>query len=74
MMNTPISKDILNPEGPSFAFYAFNNGFGFKTDSSFVIWDNDYGKAIETQGKDPGSAIREGKAFLQVLSADFLSK
>ncbi len=70
----PYSKDILNPVGPSFAFYAFNDGFGFKTDSSFVIWDNVYNKAIEESGRGTDAAVKEGKAFLQVLSSDFLSK
>ncbi|HYW95069.1 MAG TPA: LTA synthase family protein [Bacteroidales bacterium] len=70
----PYSKDLLNAGSPAFAFYAFNNGFGFKTDSSFVIWDNVYGKAIETKGQGVDQAILKGKAFLQKVSADFLKK
>ncbi len=70
----PYSKDLFNPGSPAFAFYAFNNGFGFKTDSSFVIWDNDYNKAVERSGREADTAVNHGKAFLQVLSSDFISK
>jgi hypothetical protein len=68
------SKNLANPYSGSFAFYAFNNGFGFKTDSSLIIYDNDFRKIVDSEGENPDSSLVSAQAFLQVLSADFLSK
>jgi len=68
------SKDLLDPGGPSFAFYAFNNGFGFVTDSSFLVYDNDFEKIMINEEKTQKASEDFGKAFLQVLSKDFIQK
>jgi phosphoglycerol transferase MdoB-like AlkP superfamily enzyme len=70
----PYSKDLANPLSGSFAFYAFNNGFGFKTDSSLIVYDNDFRKIVDSEGVNAQSSLVSAQAFLQVLSADFLSK
>jgi phosphoglycerol transferase MdoB-like AlkP superfamily enzyme len=36
----PFAKDLLSDGSNSFAFYAFNEGFAFITDSSTVIYDH----------------------------------
>lgn len=69
----PFSKDLLN-DGEGYAFYAFNNGFGFATDEGYVIYDNDFNKCLLSQGELPESTLETGKAYLQVLSDDFISK
>jgi phosphoglycerol transferase MdoB-like AlkP superfamily enzyme len=40
----PFGKDILSDRSHSFAFYTFNEGFGFITDSSRYIYDHKPGK------------------------------
>ena len=72
--NYPFSKDLLSDGTNSFAFYTFNEGFGFVTDSSKYIYDHKPGKPVFEDGKDPESAGRLGKAYLQVLYDDFLKR
>ncbi|MGC9343432.1 MAG: LTA synthase family protein [Bacteroidales bacterium] len=67
------SNDLLNGN-KGFAFYAFNNGFGFTSDEGFVIYDNDFDKCIFREGKSPDPLLITGKAFLQVLSTDFFNR
>ena len=68
----PFSKDLLSAGSGSFAFYTFNEGFGFITDSSKYIYEHKLGDSVIREGKDPDTAGRNGKAFLQVLYDDFL--
>jgi len=70
----PFSKDILSPSSGSFAFYAFNEGFGFITDSSKCIYDHKLGDYVVYEGKSPDVAGKYGKAYLQALYDDFLSR
>jgi phosphoglycerol transferase MdoB-like AlkP superfamily enzyme len=70
----PFSKDLLSDGTNSFAFYAFNEGFGFVTDSSKYIYDHKPGRSVVEEGKDPASAGNLGKAYLQVLYDDFLKR
>jgi phosphoglycerol transferase MdoB-like AlkP superfamily enzyme len=70
----PFGKDLLSEETRSFAFYTFNEGFGFITDSSAVMYDQKLGKPVFTMGKDPDVAEKSGKAYLQVLFNDYLKR
>jgi len=70
----PFSKDLLSAGSGSFAFYTFNEGFGFITDSSKYIYEHKLGDSVIREGKDPDTAGRNGKAFLQVLYDDFLKR
>lgn len=70
----PFAKDLLAVESHSFAFYTFNEGFGFITDSSKYIYDHKGGTSVLEEGKDPETAGRFGKAYLQVLYDDFLKR
>ena len=71
------SKDLLNPYTQRFAFYAFDEGFGFMEGKESVVWNKKYpprdaqGKAIEVP-RD--SNFMKGAAYLQILMQDFLSK
>ncbi len=70
----PFGKDLLAPGSKSFAFYTFNEGFSFITDSSTVIYDQKLrGPAVMT-GSDPDYAEKLGKAYLQVLFDDYLKR
>jgi phosphoglycerol transferase MdoB-like AlkP superfamily enzyme len=70
----PFSKDLLAPGAGSFAFYVFNEGFAFITDSSKYIYDHKYGDAVLSEGKNHELAEKNGKAFLQVVFDDYLSR
>jgi phosphoglycerol transferase MdoB-like AlkP superfamily enzyme len=70
----PFGKDLLSPGSKSFAFYTYNEGFGFITDSSSVEYDHKVKKVMVGEGKDPGFAEKNGKAYLQVLFDDYLKR
>ena len=52
----PFGKDLLADETASFAFYTFNEGFGFVTDSSAVAYDHKLKKPVLQDGKNPDLA------------------
>lgn len=70
----PFGKDLLSEESDSFAFYTFNEGFAFITDSSTVIYDHKLGKPVFESGKQTQRAELLGKAYLQVLYDDYLKR
>jgi phosphoglycerol transferase MdoB-like AlkP superfamily enzyme len=70
----PFGKDLLSDKSKSFAFYTYNEGFGFVTDSSVVIYDHKLKKLVLREGKDPDQAEENGKAYLQVLFNDYLKR
>jgi phosphoglycerol transferase MdoB-like AlkP superfamily enzyme len=72
--NYPFGKDLLSQNSNSFAFYTFNEGFAFITDSSKYIYDHKLGAPVVEQGADPEATGRLGKAYLQVLYDDFLKR
>jgi phosphoglycerol transferase MdoB-like AlkP superfamily enzyme len=72
--NFPFGKDLLSDHSKSFAFYTYNEGFGFLTDSSSVGFDLKSKMAVLREGKDPESAERNGKALLQVLFDDYIKR
>ena len=72
--NFPFAKDLLSSGSESFAFYTFNEGFGFITDSSSVAYDQKLTKPVFSDGKNPASAEKMGKAYLQVLFNDYLKR
>lgn len=70
----PFSKDLFSESSKSFAFYTFNEGFGFITDSSAVAYDHKPGMMVWEEGKSPGAAEAAGKAYLQVMFNDYLKR
>jgi phosphoglycerol transferase MdoB-like AlkP superfamily enzyme len=72
--NFPFSKDMLSDQSKSFAFYTYNEGFGFITDSSSVGFDLKSRTTVFSEGKSPESAERDGKAYLQVLFNDYINR
>ena len=72
--NFSFGKDLLSQEAKSFAFYTYNEGFAFITDSSAVIYDQKLKKPVLKEGKDPDYAEKIGKAYLQVLFNDYLKR
>ena len=69
-----FGKDLLSDDSNSFAFYTYNEGFGFITDSSVVIYDQKLRKSVLKEGEYSNSAEKQGKAYLQVLFDDYLKR
>jgi len=70
-MNLPAEqfqcgRNLLAPHVPSFAYYAFNNGFGLVTDTAIVAMDNISDIILYSKGNINDSIIRIGKACRQM--------
>ena len=70
----PFGKDLLSDKSSSFAFYTFNEGFGFITDSSSVVYDHKMKDFVLREGKNTKYGEKAGKSFLQVLFNDYLKR
>jgi phosphoglycerol transferase MdoB-like AlkP superfamily enzyme len=70
----PFAKDLLSEKSNSFAFYVYNEGFGFITDTSAYVYDHKLKMHVVNEGKNPEYAEKTGKAFLQVLFNDYLKR
>jgi phosphoglycerol transferase MdoB-like AlkP superfamily enzyme len=70
------SKDLLNPSTPEFAFFNWDNGFGFATKDQVISYDN-VGKNIilrknEANSKIDNELVRYGKAHMQEVFQQYL--
>jgi phosphoglycerol transferase MdoB-like AlkP superfamily enzyme len=70
----PFAKDLLSEKSNSFAFYVYNEGFGFITDTSAYVYDHKLRMHVINEGKKPEYTEKTGKAFLQVLFNDYLKR
>jgi hypothetical protein len=68
------SKNLLDTTAKQFAFYVFNDGFGFVTQKGAITFDNVSKKVIyKDNGTDTGQ-LNFGKAYLQLSFQDFIKK
>ena len=68
------SKDLMDSAAKPFAFYCFNNGFGFVTPAQTFTMDNVSQKIIYTKGNVDSSSITNGKAYMQFSYQDYLNR
>jgi phosphoglycerol transferase MdoB-like AlkP superfamily enzyme len=68
-----FGKDLLSSESCSFAFYTYNEGFAFITDTAAVIFDKKLDRPVMKKGTAE-TAEKYGKAYLQVLYDDYLKR
>ncbi len=71
------SKNLANPYSNNFAFFTFDEGFGYTEGDKEVVWNKKSPKSGFNNGVTPqqqDSLYRKGAAMLQVLMKDFLSK
>ena len=66
-----FSKDILGTPTVDFAFYNFNDGFGFVYGNAQIAFDNVSETVIYNEGEPAEEATEKGKAYLQIFSNDF---
>lgn len=67
-------KDLLDSSAKQFAFYCFNNGFGFVTPNGAETFDNVSKKPIYKDAAFDTSQIKYGKACMQASYQDFLNR
>lgn len=73
------SKDLFNPGSRSFAFFDWDNGFGFMSPEQSVSYDNIGQTMIYTQYPHASNAVNEkylqyGKAYLQQVFTEYVGK
>ncbi|HET7115899.1 MAG TPA: sulfatase-like hydrolase/transferase [Hanamia sp.] len=67
-------KDLLDSSARQFAFYSFNNGFGFVTPQGTETVDNVSGKPIFISPGYDTNNIKYGKAYMQFSYQDYLNR
>lgn len=69
-----ISRNMLAPQYHPWAWFSFNNGFGYLKPGRELVFDNVGKRPIQKQGSVDESMILEGRALQQVFYTDFLSR
>jgi len=69
-----FSKNILGAPVIPFAFYSFNDGFGFVAGDTRIAFDNASRSVIYREGTQVEEATESGKAYLQIFSKDFIMR
>lgn len=72
--NFKWGKDLLDSAAKPFAFYSFNNGFGFVMPDGTETFDNVSRKPIFISPGYDTSQIKYGKAYMQASYQDFLNR
>ncbi|MEP7079933.1 MAG: sulfatase-like hydrolase/transferase [Ginsengibacter sp.] len=67
-------KDLLDSSAKQFAFYSFNNGFGWVTPQGTATMDNVSKKIIEKDPQYDTSNLKYGKAYMQASYQDYLNR
>ncbi len=69
-----FSKNLMADEINEFAFFTYPNAFGFINKDFFIVYDDNAGRYIVSEGEVPLSTYKMGEAYLQVLSGDHLKR
>ena len=68
------SKNIMSDQSKSWAYFSFNNGFGFVEQKQYFIFDN-VGKSVMEENKISDSTLyQKGKALEQMSFGDYLGR
>ncbi len=70
----PFSKNVFDSSQKSWAFFSFNNGWGFVQPAKTVVFDNVGKQIIEQSGAVLPKDVESGKALQQVTYQNFLEK
>ncbi len=66
------SKDFLSGEAPSWAYYAFNNGFGFVDSAGSFVFDNVSKRVTHEEGGVSPASIVAGRSFQQATAQAYI--
>lgn len=70
----PFSKNIFDSDSYPWAFFTFNDGFGFVNDSGRLVFDNVGKLPIQQEGHAGAAEIEAGKVLQQFTYEDFMHK
>ena len=70
----PFSKNIMDNSSSPWAFFNFNDGFGFLLPEYEVLFDNIGKKVIYQGGKADDGRLQAGKALQQHIYQDYVDK
>jgi phosphoglycerol transferase MdoB-like AlkP superfamily enzyme len=70
----PFSKNALDTISKAWAFFTFNDGFGFVDATGRLVFDNVGRQPIQQEGAAGAGQIEAGKAMMQTVYDDFLKK
>lgn len=66
-----FSKNILSAKPNAYAFYTFNEGFGYLTMNEFLVYNVITDKYTTVTNKNDTLLQEQAKAYLQLLYSDF---
>jgi phosphoglycerol transferase MdoB-like AlkP superfamily enzyme len=69
-----FSKNIFDSSSKHWAFFTYNDGIGYVTDSSRLLFDNAGKRVVFTEGKISPADEMIAKALMQKLYSDFLKR
>ena len=69
-----FGKNIFDSTAKQWAFFTYNDGIGFVTDSSRLLFDNAGKKTVFEEGKANGEHEKIAKALMQKVYSDFLKR
>ena len=70
----PFSKNAFGSKSKEWAFFTFNDGFGFVDSASRLVYDNVGKRPIVVEGKVGYEEMEAGKAMMQTVYEDYLRK
>lgn len=68
------SKNIMQKDYKPFAYFTFQDGFGFMQQNIRYSWDTKGQVYRQKTGEPTDADLKKGKAFLQLMFQDFLDK
>jgi len=69
-----FGKNVFDSASKHWAFFTYNDGIGFVTDSSRTLFDNAGKRIVFEEGKSTNEHQRIAKALMQKLYNDFLKR
>jgi phosphoglycerol transferase MdoB-like AlkP superfamily enzyme len=70
----PYSRNAFDRTAQPWAFFSFNNGFGFQQPGSTLLYDHVGKTVIRSSGNAGAAQVRAGQALQQVFFRDYLQK
>src|SRR6187399_1753948 len=70
----PFGKNVFDSTSKHWAFFTYNDGIGFVTDSSRLLFDNAGKRTVFEERKTNKEQERIAKALMQKLYSDFLKR
>ena len=70
----PFGKNVFDSTSKHWAFFTYNDGIGFVTDSSRLLFDNAGKRTVFEEGRTNKEQERIAKALMQKVYTDFLKR